>query len=421
MISIESRKRCRATAFLAALCMLVFAVPAFAEPVGRVLASSGAAQAQSAAGGLRPLAQGAVVERGDTLMTGADSNLQVRFVDDALLMVRPNSRIRVDDYRVEGGTLHSVLSLIAGGLRTLTGRIGKARRDAYTMNTPTATIGVRGTDYELRLCQGDCPAGSADGLYLGVADGGIVARNDAGEFDLSAHEAEDDTRRGPGRAVTLADFEAKALAIPNVGRARAVRSAPDETQASTQVPELHVYVNGIEWRRVDTFFNSKPDDEVFIVREGEDNKSYVQFGDGRTGRRPPSGIRNITAAYRVGQGADGELKAGTQPQNARRAASGKMQSVGRYGLIRTRQSALEKLDCPPEALTGVPCAAGGTVSGVEPGGSREKEEYLAGEDRESNGFNSAFSRGTFCSAGAPTCQFTSVIPGCVQPGTPICP
>lgn len=280
MISIESRKRCRATAFLAALCMLVFAVPAFAEPVGRVLASSGAAQAQSAAGGLRPLAQGAVVERGDTLMTGADSNLQVRFIDDALLMVRPNSRIRVDDYRVEGGTLHSVLSLIAGGLRTLTGRIGKARRDAYTMNTPTATIGVRGTDYELRLCQGDCPAGSADGLYLGVADGGIVARNDAGAFDLNARE---------------------------------------------------------------------------------------------------------------------------------------------YGLIRTRQSALEKLDCPPEALTGVPCAAGGTVSGAEPGGSREKEEYLAGEDRESNGFNSAFSRGTFCSAGAPTCSQSFVIPGCVPPGTPICP
>jgi hypothetical protein len=259
--------------------MLVFVPPAWAEPVGKVLASSGSAQAQAAAGGLRALAPGAAVERGDTLVTGADGNLQVRFVDDALLMVRPNSRIRVDDYRAEGNTLHSVLSLIAGGIRTLTGRIGKARRDAYLLNTPTATIGVRGTDYELRLCQGDCPAGSADGLYLGVTDGGIVARNEAGAFVLKAHE---------------------------------------------------------------------------------------------------------------------------------------------YGLIRNRQAALEKLVCPPEALTGVPCAAGGTVSGAESGGNREREGYRAGEDRESDGFSSAFSRGNRCTApGPPNCD-PKITATCV-PLFPACP
>ena len=148
----------------------------------------GAVQAQGTAGGLRPLVQGAAIERGDTLVTGADGALQVRFVDGALLIVRDNSRLRVDDYRADGGSLHSVMSLIAGGMRTLTGRIGKTRRDAYVLNTPTATIGVRGTDYELRLCQGDCPAGIADGLYLGVTEGEIVARNEAGEFNLRAHE-----------------------------------------------------------------------------------------------------------------------------------------------------------------------------------------------------------------------------------------
>ncbi len=427
--------------------MFVFALPAWAEPVGIVLAIRGNVQAQGTAGGLRVLAQGAALERGDTLITGADSNVQVRFVDDALLMVRPNSRLRVDDYRAEGSKLHSVMSLIAGGIRTLTGRIGKARRDAYVMNTPTATIGVRGTDYELRLCQGDCPAGSADGLYLGVADGGIVARNDAGAFDLIALEAEDDARRGHGRGVSRADFEARAQALPDVGKAHAARGAPegtaevalgsgdqrqasqkfvlpkapltnlsDETQTPTQVPELHVYVNGIEWQRVDTFSNSKPDDKVYVVREDENHNSYIQFGDGKAGRRPPSGNRNITAAYRVGQGADGELKSDTQARNARRAAPGKIRSVGRYGLIRTRQSALEKLDCPPEALTGVPCAADGTVSGVEPG-----DGYRAGEDRDPEGLNSSLSRGTFCSAGAPTCIQSAVIPGCVPPGTPICP
>lgn len=264
MISIESRGLRQTTSSLAVLSVLVFAVPVFAEPVATVLAVSGSTQAQSATGGLRRLAQGAVVERGDTLITGADGNLQVRFVDDALLIVRPGSRIRVDNYRAEGNALHSVLSLIAGGLRTLTGRIGKARRDAYVLNTPTATIGVRGTDYELRLCQGDCPAGSADGLYLGVADGGIVARNAAGDFDLDARE---------------------------------------------------------------------------------------------------------------------------------------------YGLIRNKQAALEKLDCPPEALTGVACATEGTVPGLEQGAGRDREDYRAAEDRELDGSRSAFSKGVPCGSNrtAPVC------------------
>ncbi len=269
MISTEqvsvSRRIFRAAPLLVALSILGVSAPVSAEPVGKVLALSGTAQAQNTAGGLRPLVQGASVERGDTLVTGADGNVQLRFVDDALLTVRPNSRIRVDEYQAEGSKLHSVLSLIAGSIRTLTGRIGKAQRDAYLMNTPTATIGVRGTDYELRLCQGDCPAGSADGLYLGVTDGGIVARNEAGAFDLKAHE---------------------------------------------------------------------------------------------------------------------------------------------YGLIRNKQAALEKLDCPPEALTGVPCAGGGTVPGTEP-----EAGYRAGEEREPNGFSSSRLRGTPCGA----------LPSCTGGCPPPCP
>jgi predicted phage baseplate assembly protein len=130
----------------------------------------------------------------------------------------------------------------------------------------------------------------------------------------------------------------------------------DETQTPAQVPELHVTVDGIEWQRVDSFFNAAPDAAVYIVREDEEGKSFVQFGDGKTGRRLPSGRNNVSAIYRVGQGAHGELKEGTNPQaigklnhfdklflpaavtggcgpeeadNARVAAPGKMQSLGR--------------------------------------------------------------------------------------------
>jgi hypothetical protein len=130
----------------------------------------------------------------------------------------------------------------------------------------------------------------------------------------------------------------------------------DETQSPAQVPALQLYVDGIEWQRVDAFFNSGPDDPVYIVRIGEDNQGYVQFGDGKTGRRLPSGLNNVTVVFRVGLGAHGALKPGSHPQitgklnqfdklylpvpvgvgagpedgaNARRAAPGKMQSLGR--------------------------------------------------------------------------------------------
>ncbi len=130
----------------------------------------------------------------------------------------------------------------------------------------------------------------------------------------------------------------------------------DETQTPAQVPELTVYVDGIAWTQVDSFFNYGPDDAVYTVRQDEDEKSYVQFGDGKSGRRLPSGLDNVKAIVRVGNAANGVLKDGAKPSisgklknfdelylpgavtigsgpedadNARVAAPGKMQSLGR--------------------------------------------------------------------------------------------
>jgi hypothetical protein len=130
----------------------------------------------------------------------------------------------------------------------------------------------------------------------------------------------------------------------------------DETQTPAHVPELTVYVDGIAWTPVDSFFNYGPDDAVYIVRQDEDERSHVQFGDGKSGRRLPSGLNNVTAIVRVGNGANGVLKDGAKPSiggklrnfdklylpgavtigsgpedadNARVAAPGRMQSLGR--------------------------------------------------------------------------------------------
>lgn len=123
-----------------------------------------------------------------------------------------------------------------------------------------------------------------------------------------------------------------------------------------EVPELTVRVEGRAWTRVDSFFGRTPLEEIYIVRQDAAGDTWVQFGDGLTGARLPSGLKNITTTYRVGSGAHGSLKPETKIQlgarvlhlekgqlpgviaggsdaesgeKARRAAPAKLQSLGR--------------------------------------------------------------------------------------------
>ena len=77
----------------------------------------------------------------------------------------------------------------------------------------------------------------------------------------------------------------------------------DESAPNGRRSTLAVRVNAILWREVASFFGAGPQDEVFIVRQNEDGESIVTFGDGETGARLPSGVKNVTATYRFGAGA----------------------------------------------------------------------------------------------------------------------
>jgi predicted phage baseplate assembly protein len=130
----------------------------------------------------------------------------------------------------------------------------------------------------------------------------------------------------------------------------------DAGRTPAQAAALDLYVDGIRWTRVETLFNAGPLDQVYIVREDAEGKSFAQFGDGKTGARLKSGRNNVAAVYRVGLGAHGRLKADTEAQatgklvrldkvvlpgavttgadpeaagNARLAAPARLQSLGR--------------------------------------------------------------------------------------------
>jgi hypothetical protein len=147
----------------------------------RVLILRGKVVAVDRDGNRRTLARGSEVFEGDTLTTGKTSQAQLRFTDGALLSLRAESEFRVDEYRFEEGDRgiqRAFFSLLRGGLRTITGLVGKRRREDYRVDTPVATIGKRGTHYALYLCQaGGCvsPERLKDGLYGGVAEGAVAA------------------------------------------------------------------------------------------------------------------------------------------------------------------------------------------------------------------------------------------------------
>ncbi|HET9267841.1 MAG TPA: FecR family protein, partial [Vicinamibacterales bacterium] len=167
---------------------------AAAADVGRVVLAAGDTSALRQ-GQVVKLALGTAVQDQDVLRTGAASNLQVRFEDDSYVSLREASELRVDQFKFTGGKGEesAVFSLLKGGLRAVTGLIGRQNHNDYKMNTPTATIGIRGTDYAATFCQGDCKNSDGtpakDGVYgrvIGQSQGTnkIEVSNDADRKEL---------------------------------------------------------------------------------------------------------------------------------------------------------------------------------------------------------------------------------------------
>jgi hypothetical protein len=93
--------------------------------------------------------------------------VRLRFTDGGETVIRPESSLQVQDYyfnQEEPQQDSLVLRLLKGGLRAVTGYVGKrGNQDAYKMQISTATIGIRGTDYSARLCAQDCKENAPSG------------------------------------------------------------------------------------------------------------------------------------------------------------------------------------------------------------------------------------------------------------------
>jgi FecR-like protein len=162
------------------------AAPA-ARTAGKVVLVEGDTRFRDRAGAERRPNVGDPLYEGDSLLTGADGEVQVSMADGGYIGVRPNTEMIVDVFVADGrADDRSEISLVKGSFRTITGWIGKAQ--AALIRTFDATIGIRGTDHEPLVI----PPGSAEGepgTYDRVYIGATVIRTGDGSADMSAGQA----------------------------------------------------------------------------------------------------------------------------------------------------------------------------------------------------------------------------------------
>ena len=199
--SIRRANNARLIAGYSIVCLICLLLPvaAWAEgAVGSVTHMSGVLFAAHADGTKKMLSVKSEVMEGDTLRTEVNTYARIKFTDGGEVVLRPETMFKVDAYSYkpvsEAKQEDNILfSLLKGGLRSVTGMIGKRNPDRFQMKTATATIGIRGTHFGALLCNNDCAniqtitgQTPGDGLHTDTAQGTTIVSNAAGSIEVPA-------------------------------------------------------------------------------------------------------------------------------------------------------------------------------------------------------------------------------------------
>ena len=125
---------------------------AVAADAGLVKVSKGSVQIQR--GGTKmPAVVGTAVRTSDVIVTGADGSAGITFTDNSLVSVGPNSVFAIDKYRFDTTTHAGEFegNLKQGRLAAVSGKIVKQAPEAMKIRTPSAVMGVRGTEFVVQV------------------------------------------------------------------------------------------------------------------------------------------------------------------------------------------------------------------------------------------------------------------------------
>lgn len=131
---------------------LGFAGSALAQDIGLVKVAKGSVEIQRGSDRV-PVAVGTALRASDVLVTGSDGSAGVTFTDNSLVSVGPDSVFAIDKYRFDTTTHAGEFegSLRKGRLAAVSGKMVKQSPESMRIRTPSAIMGVRGTEFVVQV------------------------------------------------------------------------------------------------------------------------------------------------------------------------------------------------------------------------------------------------------------------------------
>ena len=132
--------------------ILGFSGTALAADIGLFKVAKGSVQIQRGATKI-PATVGTGLQTADVVVTGADGSAGITFTDNSLVSVGPNSVFAIDKYRFDTTTHAGEFegNLRQGRLAAVSGKMVKQSPDSMKIRTPSAIMGVRGTEFVVEV------------------------------------------------------------------------------------------------------------------------------------------------------------------------------------------------------------------------------------------------------------------------------
>lgn len=135
---------------LVPLLVLLGSVARAAGPVGEITLAIGRAGLERGAAPAQEPQKGTAVHQGDVIRTSSNGHVHIRFIDGALVSIRPNSIFSIQEFQYNPANPAAStvrLNLEAGEARAISGAAAQAAKERFRLNTPLVAIGVKGTDF----------------------------------------------------------------------------------------------------------------------------------------------------------------------------------------------------------------------------------------------------------------------------------
>lgn len=203
--------------------------------VGEVSLVLGKATIQKPGQSPQQLQFGAHIQVNDQIVTESNGHVHIRFIDQALVSVRPGSSLLIEryDFNPKRPELSAVkFNLIEGVTRAISGEAAKAARDRFRLNTPIAAIGVRGTDFVV--------SASSQSVRALVNEGAIIMT------PFSSECTPDSLGPCAINGVELASDSLQIIELDRTGTEPRLLPAPHEIDPALMLQEVQLVVGSAE-------------------------------------------------------------------------------------------------------------------------------------------------------------------------------